>query len=194
MSSTRYTVTPASNFQLITEALQDYAKQTGIDLAKHPSAKQLELLDSPDAILRIFQERENAFKNHRDRNRTLINCLRPAVQTLHTFSGVIGEEASLVSHTCLVSLSCFSHEFLNAISPGSFPTGKSYLCWNRCRSTCCTYYHECSSTLSPVTCGHGYGRLPVGSVQSTIFSSTSLTASGISSSALIFILAYRLPR
>ena len=66
MSSTRYTVTP--NVQLITEALYDYAKQTGIDLTKHPSAKRLELLDSPDAVLRIFQERENAFGKFRNRS------------------------------------------------------------------------------------------------------------------------------
>jgi len=192
MSSARYSVTPTSNFQLITKALQDYAKQTGIDLAKHPSAKQLELLDSPDAVLRIFQERENAFKNYRDRNRTLINCLRPAVKTLHAFSGVIGDAASLVSHTCLVPLSCSSYESFNAISPGSFPTGKSYLCWNRC-STRCTYYPEPSSTGSPVTYGHGCGRPPMGSVQAMILSSTSLTALGISSSALIFIPAFHLP-
>jgi len=111
MSSTRYTVAPTSNFQLITKALQNYAKKSGTDLAKHPSAKQLELLDSPDAILQIFQERENAFENNRDRNRSLIDGLRPAVQTLHAFSSAIGEAASpnsLVSHTCLVSISCFS--------------------------------------------------------------------------------------
>lgn len=101
MSSTQYTVTPTSNFQLITKALHDYAKQTGINLAKHPSAEQLELVDSPDAILRIFQEKEKAFKEYRDRNQTLINCLRPAVQTLHAFSGVVGEAANLVSHTFL---------------------------------------------------------------------------------------------
>ena len=104
MSSGRYTVTPTSNFKLITEALQDYAKQTGIDLAKHPSAERLELVDSPDAVLQIFQERENAFRKFRNRNRTLINCLRPAVQTLHIFSGVIGDAASLVSHTHLVPI------------------------------------------------------------------------------------------
>jgi len=129
MSSTRYTVTPTSNFRLITEALHDYAKQTGIDLAKHPSAERLELLDSPDAVLRIFQERENAFGKFRNRNRTLINCLRPAVQTLQAFSGVIGEEASLVSHICLVPFYCFIYRLFNAIFPGP-PTSKSYLCWN----------------------------------------------------------------
>jgi len=109
MSSTRYTVTHTSNFQLITKALHDYAEQTGIDLAKHPSAERLELLDSPDAVLEIFQERENGFRKFRNRNRTLINCLRPAVQILHAFSSVIGEAASLVSHTCFVPLSCFIH-------------------------------------------------------------------------------------
>ena len=107
MSSTRYTVTPTSNFQLITKALYDYARQTGIDLAEHPSAKQLELVDSPDAILRIFQERENAFIKYRDRNRTLINCLQPTVRTLQAFSGIIGEVASLVSHAFLVHLFLF---------------------------------------------------------------------------------------
>ena len=133
MSSTRCTVTPTSNFQLIIKALHDYAKQTGIDLAEHPSAKQLELLDSPDAILRIFQERENAFRKFPNRNLTLINCLRPTVKTLHAFSGVIGEAASPVSQLlCLYFLFQF-----NAISPGSSPMGKSYSCWNRC-STCCT--------------------------------------------------------
>ena len=106
MSSTRYAVTPTSNFQLITEALHDYAKQTGINLANHPSAGRLELVDSPDAVLRIFQERENAFGKFRNMNRTLINCLRPAVQTLHTFSGVVGDAAGFVSHTRLVPLSC----------------------------------------------------------------------------------------
>jgi len=109
MSSTRYTVPPTSNFQLITEALHDYAKQTGIYLANHPSAERFELTDSPDAVLRIFQERENAFGKFRNRSRTLINCLRPAVQILHAFSSVIGEAASLVSHTCFVPLSCFIH-------------------------------------------------------------------------------------
>ena len=104
MSSIRYTVAPTSNFQSITKALHDYAEQTGMDLANHPSAMQLELLDSPDAILQMFQERENAFRMYRNKNRTLIDCLRPAVNILHVFSGVTGEAASLVSYIYLVPL------------------------------------------------------------------------------------------
>ena len=121
---------PTSNFRSITKALHDYAKQTGMDLANHPSAKQLELLNSPDAILRMFQERENAFRKYRNKNRTLMDCLRPAVNILHVFSGVIGEAASLVSCIYLVPHSCSSYGHFDAISLGSFLTSKSYLCWN----------------------------------------------------------------
>ena len=123
MHPTRYSVTPVSNFQLITNALRDYAKQTGIDLANHPSAEQLELMDSPDSVLRIFQERESAFRKHRDKNRTLINCLRPTVQTLHAFSGVIGEAASVVSHTCPILISCFSYDSMRSCQ--GFPPARA---------------------------------------------------------------------
>ena len=106
MSLTPYTMAPTSNFQLITDALYNYTKQTGIDLANHPSADRFDLLDSPDAFLRVIQERETAFRKHREKNRTLIRCLSPAVQILHAFSCIIGEAVSPVSHTCLVLLSC----------------------------------------------------------------------------------------
>lgn len=99
MSSTRYTLTPTFNLQVITKALDDYTNQTGIDLANHASAMHLEPLDSPDFVLRIFQERENGFSD-----RSLIKCLRPVVNTLYALSRVIGEAASLVSHTCVVPL------------------------------------------------------------------------------------------
>ena len=124
MSSTQYTVTSTSNnFQLIINALHDYAKRTGIDLTRHPSAMQLELLDSPDSILRIFQEREDAFREYRESNRSLINCLRPAVQSLHAFSGVIGEAASLVSCTCFTPFSCFSYDSVRSCQ--GFPPAKA---------------------------------------------------------------------
>ena len=84
---------------------------------------QLELLDSPDAILRTFQEREDAFRKYLDSNRTLIDCLRPAVQILHALSGAIGEAASIVSHTCIVSLSCFSYGSMRSCQ--GFPPVKS---------------------------------------------------------------------
>ena len=105
MSSTGQATSSTSNIQLIIDALADYSKTTGIDLSNNPFAAALEQLNSPDTILQLLQGRERAFKEYRDGNRRLINCLSPAVKALQAFSGVLGEAVSLVSHTCrIVSL------------------------------------------------------------------------------------------
>ncbi|KAH9953747.1 hypothetical protein BC827DRAFT_1159086 [Russula dissimulans] len=84
--------TSSPGFQSILDAAFDgYTKQTGIDLAKHPSAEELQSCHSPDAVLQLLQERENAFKDYRGGHRRLINWLRPVVQVIHAFSGVLGE-------------------------------------------------------------------------------------------------------
>src|SRR5712671_6639847 len=88
----------SSNFQLIIDALADYAKTSGIDLSENPFADKLQRARAPDDILQLLQEREKAFKEYRSRNRTLINCLRPAVNVLHAFSSTLGEAVNLVSH------------------------------------------------------------------------------------------------
>jgi hypothetical protein len=99
MSSNEQTTSSLSNFQLIIDALTDYAKLTGIDLSKSPFAERLELSNSPQAILELLEEREKSFKEYRDRNRRLISCISPAVEVLHAFSGILGEAVSLVSNT-----------------------------------------------------------------------------------------------
>ena len=99
MSLTGHT-TISSNFQLIVDALADYAEKTGIDLCNSPFAETLQLSKSSDDILQLLQEREMAFKEYRNRNRRLITCLSPAVKVLHAFSGTLGEAVSLVSHPC----------------------------------------------------------------------------------------------
>jgi hypothetical protein len=83
---------------LITDALVDYAKITGIDLSNNPFATAIEHANSPRAILELLQEREKAFKDYREGNRTLISCLSPAVNVIQAFSGILGEAVSLVSH------------------------------------------------------------------------------------------------
>ena len=88
------------NFQLIISALAEYANQTGIDLSQNPFAEKLRQSNTPEAILELLQEREKAFKEYRDANRRLINCLGPAVRVIHAFNGVFSEAASLVSYTC----------------------------------------------------------------------------------------------
>jgi hypothetical protein len=92
-------ISPTSNFQLITDALTDYTKITGIDISKHPFATAIEQANSPGDILDLLQEREKAFKDYREGNRKLISCLSPAVNVIQAFSGVLGEVVSLVSLT-----------------------------------------------------------------------------------------------
>ena len=97
-------MTSNSNLQLIIDALADYADQTGTDLSQNPFAEKIKHFDTPDAILELLQEREKSFKEYRNANRGLIDCLSPAVRVLHAFSGLLGEAVSLVSHACFVRL------------------------------------------------------------------------------------------
>ena len=100
MSSTGQATPSTSTFQLIIDALADYAKMTGIDLYDTPFAVALEHSSSPEAILQLLQGREREFKEYRDGNRRLINYLAPAVNVIQAFSGILGDAVSLVSHTC----------------------------------------------------------------------------------------------
>ena len=93
MSSTN---TSSAYFQSILDvALENYAKQTGIDLTKHPSADKLQNCRSPDDVLQILSERESAFKDYRDQYRNLIGRVRPVVQVIHAISAIFGEVRKL---------------------------------------------------------------------------------------------------
>ncbi len=99
MSSAGQATSSTSTIQSITDALADYTKVTGIDLSKNPFAAAIERSNSPEAILELLREQEKSFKGYRDGNRSLISCLRPAVNIIQAFSGILGEAVSLVSHT-----------------------------------------------------------------------------------------------
>ena len=93
------------SFQLVFEAaLADYLEQTGVDLTKHPFTEKLRNCRSPDDILELLQDKANQFKDYRNGNRKLINCLKPVVQVLHAFSGVLGGVASLVGASSFFSI------------------------------------------------------------------------------------------
>ena len=100
MSSTGQATFSTSNIQLIIDALADYAKITGIDLSREPFASLLEQSNSSEAILKLLQEREKAFREYRDGNRRLISCLSPAVKVLQGLSGILDGVVNLVSHSC----------------------------------------------------------------------------------------------
>ncbi|KAI9442590.1 hypothetical protein H4582DRAFT_2073152 [Lactarius indigo] len=83
---------PAVSFQaIIDKAFTDYRDQTGVELDKHPFADELRGRDSPDDVLKLLEDKANAFRVYRDGNRQLINWLSPVVQVVHTLSGVLGE-------------------------------------------------------------------------------------------------------
>ena len=122
MSSTGQATSSTSfgpNIQLITNALADYAKITGVDLSNNPFASLIERCNSPEAILELLQEREMAFKPYRDENRRLIKSLSPAIKVLQAFSGILGEAVSLVSH----KYHPFTH--LNILRQVPFPPAKA---------------------------------------------------------------------
>ena len=122
MSSTGQATPSASsisNIQLITNALADYAKTTRVDLSTNPFAAAIEHLNSPEAILELLQEREKAFKEYRDDNRRLINCLNPTVKVIQAFSGILGEAVTLVSHKRDLGT------FLNRLCQVPFPPAKA---------------------------------------------------------------------
>jgi hypothetical protein len=95
--SSESTTTSSSNFQLISKALSNYSKQTGIDITNNPFADQFHSCNSAEAISKLLQDKAKAFEAYQNEHRRLINCLVPAIRFLHAFSGTLGEALSLVS-------------------------------------------------------------------------------------------------
>ena len=98
LNSMSSTVFSFDNFKFVfNAALADYLDKTGVDLTKDSSTEKLQNCQSADAILELLQDKANQFKDCRNGNHKLINSLKPVVQVLHTFSGVLGGVAGLVS-------------------------------------------------------------------------------------------------
>ena len=177
MSSTQPT-SSTSNFQLIIDAMADYAKITGIDLSKNPFAALLEQSDSPDAILQLLQGREKAFKEYRDGNPKLISCLGPAVKVLQAFSGILGEAVSLVSRSFHIVSACSKRPRQVPFSPAkALFIGIDVLLAVR------PVLFSSNNSLVIYEYAAPYFRLPVGSHQVTTPFSICSSAWGVSSSA-----------
>jgi hypothetical protein len=86
----------AISFQeILDKALDEYRELIGVELDKHLFADELGGRNSPDDVLKLFEDKANAFKAYRDGNRKLINWLSPVVQVISTLSGVIGQAVSV---------------------------------------------------------------------------------------------------
>jgi fungal STAND N-terminal Goodbye domain len=150
MSSTGQATSSTSNFQLIIDAaLADYTKITGTDLSNTPFATAIQQSNSPEAILQLLHEREKTFKEYRDGNRKLINCLTPTVKVFQALSGILGEAVNQVSR--MPSIDSFNSDLVRSHSHRQTP----------CLLPLMLYVLSvCFSTGSPVM--SEYSRLPVG--------------------------------
>src|ERR1700733_1765510 len=109
----------STNFQSVLDAaLDSYVKQTGVDIINYPSAEKLKNCHSPEGVIQLLSEGETAFKDYRDKYRSLIGHLCPAVQIVYAFSGILGDafqptKAIFVGINVLLSVSishlCLSH-------------------------------------------------------------------------------------
>ena len=78
------TTASSARFQSILDAAFDsYAKQTRVELAKHPSMHKLENCHSPDDVLQLLLERETTFQDYRAKHHKLLDSLSPVVQVIH---------------------------------------------------------------------------------------------------------------
>jgi|SRR5580693_6687314 hypothetical protein len=85
------------NFKAILDnALNDYTKQTGVDLAKYDFAIQLDDCRSPEDVLGLLSDKAGQFKEFREGNRKLINWISPVVNVVHLLSVFLGEAISAV--------------------------------------------------------------------------------------------------
>jgi hypothetical protein len=102
MSST--SASSARSQSILDAAFDSYAKQTGVELVKHPSADKLQNCHSPDDVLQLLLGGKVEFQGYRDKHRKLLDGLRPIVRVVHAFSAVFGEVAGFVRSTQRIHL------------------------------------------------------------------------------------------
>ena len=98
MSQTPTSSTSYSNYQSIFDnAIKAYKKKTKQDLRSHPLLTKLQDCDSPDAVLKLLYQQIPGFDQSSGTDTKMTKWLKPTVNVLCTFSGVIGGGISLAS-------------------------------------------------------------------------------------------------
>ena len=76
----------SSHLQVLFEAaLQDYQNQTGIALATHPLAEQLQNCHSVESVTAVLREQTQAFSEFQEKDKVL-KPLKKALSVLHKLS------------------------------------------------------------------------------------------------------------
>ena len=91
---------------LFESALQDYEKQTGISLSKHPLAEQLQNCQSVESITTLLLEQARAFHDFRGGDK-IMKSLKSVVSTLSRVSAVaaVGHDIGMVCTWLLIECS-----------------------------------------------------------------------------------------
>jgi hypothetical protein len=72
---------------LFEHALQSYEEQTGIALAKHPLAEQLQKCNSVESVSDVLREQTQAFDDFRGKDK-ILKSLKNAISVLYKVSSV----------------------------------------------------------------------------------------------------------
>ena len=92
---------------LFDAALEEFEKQTGTSLARHPLAIKLDACETVESINACLQEQAKAFRRFRGDDGKVTKCLKGVVHVLHKLSttGVLGEGIGLVGRSSLTTSS-----------------------------------------------------------------------------------------
>jgi hypothetical protein len=88
----------SSHLQVLFEAaVQDYQKQTGIALAEHPLAEQLQSCDSVESVTAVLREQLQAFDEYQEKDK-ILKPFRNVVSVLCKLSATanFGQDLGLV--------------------------------------------------------------------------------------------------
>ena len=89
---------PSVSKSLFEFALEEYEKETGIDLLKHPLAIRLERCNSVDTLTQAVEEEAQAFLEFRGDNNKVMTLLKNVLPVIHKLSStvVLGEAIGLI--------------------------------------------------------------------------------------------------
>jgi DNA-binding transcriptional ArsR family regulator len=82
---------------LFEAALEDYKRQTGIELARHPLAERLQHYNSLESVIAILREQAQDFKEFQEKDKVL-RPLKKVLTILHRLPSA----ANLAHHVGLV--------------------------------------------------------------------------------------------
>jgi hypothetical protein len=109
----------SSHLQVLFEvALQDYEKQTGIALANHPLAEQLQNCGSVESVAAVFREQTQAFSEFWGKDKVL-RPLKTVVSVLYKLSATadFGQAIGLVRPYALTGCSISLNLILQNFPP-----------------------------------------------------------------------------